>query len=66
MDPNALDPGTENATRVQNDRHHMYLSCHIEISAKNRSISKNHLQRVMQAYLQGKGGRIWSSLDMQR
>jgi hypothetical protein len=36
MDPNAQGPGTKNTTRAQNDRHDVYLTCHVEILAKRR------------------------------
>jgi hypothetical protein len=36
--PNASSPGAKNTTRVQNDHHDVYLTCHIEILANNEGI----------------------------
>jgi hypothetical protein len=42
--PNAWDLKTKN-TRAKNDRHHLYLTCHIEIMAKAGFLRQNHLSK---------------------
>jgi hypothetical protein len=65
MNPDAWDPRAENTTGAQIDRHHAYLTCHVEILEKGRVISKNQLSKGHASMFMDKRGIRGSLHDMQ-
>jgi hypothetical protein len=56
---------TKNTTGAQNDRHGIYLTCHVESLEKRRFIRKNQLLKGDTDIIMGKSGKRGSFHDMQ-